>query len=253
MVLPVEGHPNDYLVALLDFWDLHVAFRTDSGPSSHREVPIFNGELASAKILSFKSPNDYVIRSSTGTSRIMLIALANEGHMTANHIKVGLSCSERASRVVIIPSANMKIVQQPVAASEINPAFLSVEVDRLGAGERGLLTVTCDWDTGAPGPERKSPFVTIHKKPVSVPVLYLSSDEGSGTVLSGTSWGEAAKWQEANFPASAVGFWVSGITMRPGVVPMITDLKQTELDAKWTDEEGKSMGIGKLRVGDNGP
>src|SRR6266481_5699001 len=91
IVLPVEGHPNDYLVVLVDLRGLHGTW------DSHLKAPVFSGEFASAKMLSFKSSKDYVIHRPSGTTRIMTIALTNEGHVTANHIKLGLSCSEGAS------------------------------------------------------------------------------------------------------------------------------------------------------------
>ncbi len=105
------------------------------------------------KLLSFKSAKDYVIRpTDSGTTRIMLVEIANKGHVTASHIKVGLACPEESTSTAIIPSANIKIVQQPFASSGLNAAYMSVEIDRLGANEKGLLTVRCD--RGATATER---------------------------------------------------------------------------------------------------
>jgi len=55
MVMRIEGHPNDYVAALVDFWP-GVILREDS---PNKALNATGGEIVSAKRLSFKSANDY--------------------------------------------------------------------------------------------------------------------------------------------------------------------------------------------------
>src|SRR5207237_3259197 len=59
MVMRIEGHPNEYVAALVDFWP-GVILRKDSPNTTLKAT---GGEIVSAKRLSFKSATDYQLDS----------------------------------------------------------------------------------------------------------------------------------------------------------------------------------------------
>ena len=245
MVMRIEGHPNDYVAALVDFWP-GVILREDS---PNKALNATGGEIVSAKRLSFKSANDYEIDSRSVSSRIMKLMLVNDGYVTATHIKLGIDLPEGSTNWKIIPSPNIKILQESVIASSgVNPALVNVEIDRLGASEKAVLTASTDWQGRPKAAPNQSPYITIHKTPGWRPLAYVSSDEGTGTIAPEVSWRDAMNWEEGNFPDSVIGFWASRIHPKQGIVPSIHELKELEMGYDLVNDAGEQTGTGTLRL-----
>jgi hypothetical protein len=252
MVMPVEDHPNTYILALVDFFP---GFRTtlpegkQSLDSVDKPLDFTGGEIASAKRLTFKSQKDYVIDSPPVSSRVMKIMLENSGYVTAHRINIGIHCSED-SRSTIIPSANINVSEETIAASGVNPSFSKIAIDRLGASEKALLTVACGPDGKSRPSSIGSPFIKISQNLRYAPVLYVNSEEGRAEISPhGISWKDAMAWEEFNFPNSVIGFWASRIHPKKGISPSIEDMKELEIDYELVeDETGKHTGNGTLRI-----
>src|SRR5260370_34879230 len=136
-----------------------------------------------------------------------------------------------------------------VPASGVNPNFVAIQIDRLGPSERALLTVTSTSGENARESIGETPYLTIHENPRYAPILYFSSDQDSGDVLAGISWKNAANWEEANFPNSIIGYWVSCLNIKKGVVPSIDDMKHLEIEYDLVeDQTATKTGTGTLSM-----
>jgi hypothetical protein len=123
-----------------------------------------------------------------------------------------------------------------------------VEV-RLGASEKATLTVSGDWpEKTTDTPRSQSPYIAIHKRLLWHPLLYVSSDEGTGTIAPELSWRDAMNWEQRNFPDSVIGFWASRIRSKPGIVPSVQDMKELEIDYELVNDAGEHTGTGTLRL-----
>lgn len=261
MVMTDNNRPNEFIAALVDFYG---GFRATlpPGTSSREEVDKLDkplaftgGEIATAKRLKFKSAHDYTIDPFfQQSSQIMKIMLVNDGYTTANHIDIGLQLEDLINHK-IVPSPNIHISESAVAGSGVNPSFVKITIDRLGASEKALLTVVTSRTDSSPPSPVNSPFLQIHRnfpRSETGPILYLSSDEGSGTISSdGISWKDATSWEEASFPNSVIGFWASHIHPRKGISPSIEDMKELEIPYELVGEGGKRTGTGTWKMSPN--
>src|SRR5690348_11662818 len=212
--MPIERYPNDYVVALLDLWPgLYASLPPDERLDSPKKPIVFTGgHIASAVRLSFRSSSDYVLDPKIGASRIMKVMLANNGYATAHHIRIGIGFPEGTGNWKIMRSPNLKLTEHAVPQSGINNPYIDAEIDRLGGDEKALLTITYDW-LFEPSEQTSvaTPYIPINSSPEYTPILYLTSDEGTGEVLSATSWADAEKWEQSTFPYSSTGYWASRI------------------------------------------
>jgi len=239
-VMPVKDHTNEFTAAVLDMYPAFVPT-----PDNHSGV-----EIVLAKRLTFKSSADYIINYPLAPSLIYKIMLTNDGYVTANHVNLGLLGDATNSRIIASP--NVKFSQEGIPDTGVNSSFMRVEIERLGPGERALLTVVTD-----PRPDLASSavdpsFVKVHKGRQYRPLLYLSCAEGTGMIASDpTTWREVTRWEETNFPGSATGFWTSRLQPRSGVSPLVEDLKELEIPYYTVDDSGKTTlrGSWKLPAG----
>jgi len=252
MVMPVNGRPNEYIAALVD---MSPGFRAPlpEGKSSlesiDKPLAFTGGEIVSAKRLRFKSEKDYVIDSPATSSRLMKIMLVNSGYATAHRINLGLNFLEGSADREIISSPNIQISEEAVAGSGINPSFVKIAIDRLGPSEKALLTISCGVTGSAKPSAVSSPFIKIRQSLRYEPILYVNSEEGSGTISpESISWKDATNWEAVNFSNTVIGFWASRIHPKKGILPSIEDMKELEIDYELVDDSGKHTGNGSWKL-----
>ena len=250
MVIPIKDHPNDFVAALVDLYsglEAPLPPGKRSIESVNQPLDFSGGEIVVAKRLRFKSKSDFVVDSSPSSSRIDKVMLVNDGYATANNISIGLRFQDGLTSK-IVPSPNIKISQEAIAGTGVNPPFVKVEIERLGPGERAVLTASSTPTATTVRPDVDSTYVKIHEQPGYPPIVYITSTEGIGSIGKGISWKETTTWEETNFPNSVIGFWASRIHPRKGVSPSIEDLKNLEMHYDAVDNDEKPMGQGVWKL-----
>lgn len=253
MVMPVKDRPNEWIAALVD---VYPGFEAPLPPGKTSMESVSNplnfsgGEIVAAKRLTFKSKDDFVVDSPAESSRIDKIMLVNDGYATANHISLGLRFQDGlTSRIVASP--NIKISQEAIAGTQINPPFVKVEIERLDPGEKAMLTAASSPTQGTKPSELDNSFVKIREHPGYPPIVYITSQEGIGTAGEGISWKDATLWEENNFPNSVIGFWASRFHPHKGLSPSIENLKQLEIGYDLEDSDGKKIGEGAWKINES--
>jgi hypothetical protein len=251
-IATVEGRSNEFIAVLIDFYpgiEFPLPYGRDTTDEPIPPPVATGGEVVWAKKLRFKSEKDFVLETPRHGSRITKIMITNTGYASANHISIGLHVLTGTSKYKIISSPNIHTSEEVIAGSDVNPPFIRLGIDRLGASEKAILTIVTDQESGSETSGANTPFLTVHQKHGYGPVLYLTSDEGTGSIsLNGISWKDETRWEQANFPDSTIGFWAAGIHARDGVTPVVEDIKKLSINYELVDDSGKHKADGTLKL-----
>jgi hypothetical protein len=194
--------------------------------------------------ITFKSTNDFTRRHDQGVTVVTKFILHNDGWATARHVVIGIGIPGNSEGSTILASPNVTVFSDKlVQTSGAYPPYRRVEIERLGISETAILTALANCSCGGtkdrPG-NGSELFIKTDEDRGYSPVLFLSSDEGTGETLDMMNMKDAFALEKALFPGSASGYWASGIDLRKGAAaPTIEPARGATLSLTVTGKDGK--------------
>jgi len=226
----INNEPNKFRTILVDWSD-------ENGP-----------RIVSATDVTFRSDKDVTWRSDRGRAWISKFVIDNDGWATANHVTIGIGIPTGAELLKVVASPNVTVLSDKlVQTSASYPPYRKIEIERLGRSEKAVLTVLTACSCGSPARSKSADsdlFIATDKSSKNYsPVLFLSSEEGTGRLLYALDIKDAFALEKGLFPSSTSGYWASSIDVaknaaEPKLEP-VAHMKITMSD----DKDGKQREI----------
>jgi len=177
------------------------------------------------------------------------IRLGNDGWATANHITIGIGIPTGAEVSKVVASPNITILSDKlVQTSASYPPYRKIEIERLGRSEQAVLTILSACSCGSPvrSKSAESELFIATDRPIKYysPVLFLSSQEGTGRVLYPMDIKDAFALEKDFFSSSTSGYWASSIDVaKNAAAPKLEPVSHMKIMMSVDDKEGKQREI----------
>lgn len=231
-----------------------ITFQINNEPNRFRTILVDwlneNGPLiVSATNVTFRSAKDVTWRSDRGRAWISKFVLDNDGWVTANHITIGIGIPAGAELLKVVASPNITILSDKlVQTSASYPPYRKIEIERLGRSEQAVLTVLTACSCGNPARSKSADsdlyIATDKSSKIFSPVLFLSSEEGTGRLLGPLDIKEAFALEKGLFPSSTSGYWASSIDVAKNAAePKLEPVAHMKITMSVDDKDGKQREI----------
>jgi hypothetical protein len=227
----INDEPNRFRTILVDWSD-------ENGP-----------RIVSATDVTFRSAKDVTWRSDRGRAWISKFVIYNEGWVTANHITIGIGIPNGAEVLKVVASPNITILSDTLVQTAASyPPYRKIEIERLGRSENAVLTVLTACSCGSPARSKVADsdlFIATDKSSKNYsPVLFLSSQEGTGRILGALDIKDAFALEKGLFPSSPRGYWASSIDVAKNAAePKLEPVAHMKITMSVDDKDGKQREI----------
>lgn len=202
--------------------------------------------IVSATDVTFRSANDVVRRSDRGRAWISKFVIENHGWVTAHHVTIGLGIPRGAESLDVIASPNITILFDKFVQTSANyPPYRKIDIERLGRNEQAVLTLLTACTCGVPSRSNSKDselFIATEKTSKGYsPVLFLSSEEGTGQISGGLDIKDAFALEKRLYPTSTSGYWASSIGIaNNAAVPSLEPADHVKITMSLDNEDGKN-------------
>jgi len=227
----INNEPNRFRTVLVDWLD-------EDGP-----------RIVSATDVTFTSVKDVKWRSDRGREWISKFVIYNEGWVTANHITIGIGIPAGAELLKVVASPNISILSDKlVQTSASYPSFRKIDIERLGRSEQAVLTVLTTCSCGSPARPKVADadlFIATDKSSKNYsPVLFLSSEEGTGRIMDSLSIKDVFALEKGLYPSSTSGYWASSVDVAKNAAePKLEPVAHMKITMSVEDKDGKQRDL----------